>query len=856
VKRFLFVLIALIVAFVGWRLATWPGLEPEVELAASMQPARLVAEQLPVLEAQRDQDVRSAVATDGDAPARATTGVLADRELVLEARCVDLDGNPLAGVEVVASQAGLESSGESDEDGRVRIERNVAWVDWALSIESFVLGRKRRSVELFEEGQMQVRVVARRSGYAAAETWPQMILGEVVQAGELVLVPAGSLAGRVVDSSGLPVAGASVGVGVVRLAQAPRPEVARRSDPRRIETATDESGRFLFEDAAAGVVVLDARDSTGRSGELRRVDVRAGESTEVEIVLAASSPPPSIHGRVISSAGDPVARAVVVARSVGAGSAYQVRLTSDERGAFLLPPSGDGHVSVEAWDSHGAHGFARAEDVAPGTDDLVLRLDEVRTLALDVVRADGAELGDFSATVYVQQAEGRFDRGFVAITRGIESANIQYTNLDVEGGRTGPHPVAIPRAPFAVRVASSGLHPQTLGPFEPDRAPEVVRVELTQVRTLSGRVLRDGGPVAGAQVKCCVPLPRGETWLRDGFPSRFLVAPPFTRTDREGRFALHFELPDGTRLRAEAPGSAPTETAPIVYDGASTPIEVEIVLSRGGDLEGHVVVDVGRDPAGIIVGLTRGDGNARTQRTDRHGRFRFEYLMPGAWFVHEHETEIHPRMWGTSAQRFGPEHVWPTNAHVVEGRTTFLELDLREPPRLVVEGRALADGRALSGWSALLLADAYSTRTLQRERATATVGLDGRFELTVHEPGDYELRLRQDVDTEFARTIHASSRIDAPRSTWNCEFATGTLAGFAPQDGRRLHHQGLTAAGLFVCAPIDPDADGRFRVEGVLAGPGTIVVEPVDSAEIDRALWPVLREVAVPAGGVADIDMP
>jgi hypothetical protein len=63
-------------------------------------------------------------------------------------------------------------------------------------------------VELFDVGEMQVRVLARRTDYAPVETWPQMILGETVQAGELVLLPAGRVAGRVVDADAGPVEGA------------------------------------------------------------------------------------------------------------------------------------------------------------------------------------------------------------------------------------------------------------------------------------------------------------------------------------------------------------------------------------------------------------------------------------------------------------------------------------------------------------------------------------------------------------------------------------------------------------------------------------------------------------------------
>ncbi len=856
VKRALLVLIALIVLFLGWRITTFAGLEPAVDLDAPVHPARLVAERLPPLDVEGGRTTRTSVAMEAGSPPRAIDGWLSERALALEARCVDVDGTPLAGVEVIASQAGLASSSESDADGRVRIDRNVAWIDWGLSIESFVLGRKRRPVELFDEGEMQVRIVARRAGHASAETWVQAILGETVQVGELVLFPAGTVSGRVVDESGIPVAGALVGVNSVHLASGPRPGAVRTSGPRRIEAPTDDSGAFAFDDVAAGTIALDARDATGRRGELRRVAVRAGETTEVELVLAAKPARRSIVGRVLSAAGDPVAQAVVVARRVEARDEIEQRSSADELGAFRFACDGETHLAIDAWDSRGLHGGTRVEDVAPGTTDLVLRLDAARTLELDVVRADGAVIGSFGATVYLPHAEGstaddRFQARFLAD----EPAGTMYTSLLVRRGLAGPHRIAIPRTPFVVRVASDGLRAQVLGPFDPDRAPQVLRVELAAIPTLHGRVLRDGAPVAGAQVTVCAPLPHGESWLRDGFPSRFLDGAPRARTDREGRFALTIDLPEGSCLRAEARGSAPAESAPLAPGGPDAPAEIVIELARGGDLEGHVVVDSGRDPAGIVVGLTRGDGCARTQRTDRDGRFRFEYLTPGPWFVHEHDTEIQPRMWGSSSEAFGPDRVWPTNTRVAEGRTTYLELDLREPSLLVVEGRALADGRGLGGWSALLLADAYSARTLQRESATTIVGEDGSFAFAVHEPGTYQLRLRQDVDQESGRTIHDTLRIDAARTVWNCAFATGTLTGVAPRDGRRFHLQTKTVAGALSCVPVVLDSENRFRIEGVAAGPVAVVVEPADSVGTDRASWVQLHEVEVPAGGIAHVEI-
>lgn len=152
---------------------------------------------------------------------------------------------------------------------------------------------------------------------------------------------------------------------------------------------------------------------------------------------------------------------------------------------------------------------------------------------------------------------------------------------------------------------------------------------------LSGRVVADGAPVAGAVVSAVPheePFEEARRQARSGEPPKALAT---AATVPDGTFAL--AVPAGAkeswfRLRVEAKGFVAAEL-PDAYDAAETEDVGDLAVAKGGPLAGRVVGPNGAPVAGARVTLTPRPGPgapsglspvARTATTAPDGSFRFE----------------------------------------------------------------------------------------------------------------------------------------------------------------------------------------------------------------------------------------
>lgn len=125
--------------------------------------------------------------------------------------------------------------------------------------------------------------------------------------------------------------------------------------------------------------------------------------------------------------------------------------------------------------------------------------------------------------------------------------------------------------------------------------------------------------------------------------SAALPAAQTTDTDTEGRYRF-INLPAGTyRVNADKPGfvllaSSPRRAWDIKIGQSLT---ADVVMARGAALEGHVLVDNGDSPAGIVVSAIRfvyGSHGARPVavqqvKTDGRGRYRLHTLPAGEYYI-------------------------------------------------------------------------------------------------------------------------------------------------------------------------------------------------------------------------------
>jgi protocatechuate 3,4-dioxygenase beta subunit len=219
------------------------------------------------------------------------------------------------------------------------------------------------------------------------------------------------VAGRVLDPTGAPVAGA-------RVFCRPGP-----GDAEKAETRTDERGRFAFRGLGDGARVLDVEPPWRAEFVPARRRVEPG-GKDVDIALVAAS---SISGFVVTESGEPFERCVVEAVRVDEPKEGEAEWTRDlyawtetKNGKcsfrIVVPPDAKWRVRMSRRTM--AHAALKGgENVASGTNDLRLVADEGLTIAgiavdeegKPVVRADVESwLGPGDPRRMRTQEDGRF----------------------------------------------------------------------------------------------------------------------------------------------------------------------------------------------------------------------------------------------------------------------------------------------------------------------------------------------------------------------------------------------------------------------------------------------------------------
>ncbi len=371
-----------------------------------------------------------------------------------------------------------------------------------------------------------------------------------------------------------------------------------------------------------------------------------------------------------------------------------------------------------------------------------------------------------------------------------------------------------------------------------------VEVVLPLARDLVGTVESTAGePLASARVELVI-------LDAEGMPDeRF--APRVVEADANGRFELGDLMPAPLRLRASAPGHAPT-----VVDVDEELAEVALALEPSEALAGVVYATDGSLAAGATVRLVgSGVWPAREVVTDRDGAFGFEDVPPGIY-------ELSARRGADVA-----------SAASEGGASVGVELHLL--PGRSLRGRVVDEVGAPVARATLSVTEevvGLAPRELD-------VGSDGTFVLdglaaevvwvTARAPGHVGATLRATTGSgavELVLTRGATLRgtvVDArgrPLPNVTVRFLGTAAAGAAPSGEQRAGGGlGVTAGPVppipldAVLAPGEPsavlvagavvvtDAAGTFVLDGVPAGLGEL---QADSAEHASARSGVLRLMA------------
>jgi uncharacterized GH25 family protein len=493
----------------------------------------------------------------------------------------------------------------------------------------------------------------------------------------IVLQPAGQVAGRAVDADGKPVAGATVLLSEEETMSFGGPTAIVGSS-RLHRGTTDDEGGFSFDGVSPGVFRLSARAPRYQETELTNLELKAGQDlTHLEIVLKAGATVEgrvlSPDGPM------PDAEVAVVQSSTGDfGSYWPLRATTDGDGQYRIDGIPPGKNTLEAR-AEGYRRALRDVDVAartpavdfdlergleasgravddggapvPGAQVLLIAgrgfTNAQRTLtgADGGFRITGLQEGSYTLRAskdgYASDPQGvpvtlagasatglevRLSGGgaitgrltgleFSQLSRVWVSTSLLYVGrVDPEGSYRIPN---LPPGDYTVTalVPDTALHAEgrvTLAPGAPEAKLDL---QLGNGHTLTGVVLSNGEPLAGASVA----LVKTGTAVSQSALTDYEGGFRFGGLD-DGPYDLGVSTPRGAQHR---------ESVDLAGDQT---IRVEL---RTASLAGRVIDAIDASPvAGVEVTLQAGDDRPPSFysiTTDAHGAFRLFEVEDGAW---------------------------------------------------------------------------------------------------------------------------------------------------------------------------------------------------------------------------------
>jgi protocatechuate 3,4-dioxygenase beta subunit len=420
----------------------------------------------------------------------------------------------------------------------------------------------------------------------------------------LALEPAVTLAGRVVDAAGAPLAGA-----VITVAPEGR-ELYEVFDLDRAagRAASDGDGRFLLRGlgpaATYGLVASRpgyraARSTAAADGVIRLVLERAR----------------SAHGVAVDSQERPLAGVEVTIRSAAAPG-ESVTAVTDGLGRFEVPALPADRVDLEARRA----GFApmRVPGVAivrgSGSADLgVLVLAPGVRVEGRVADAAGRPLSEVE--VWWAEADRPPSRTLAGTLRprtpaAVSDEDGRFAIADLTAGR-----------PVNVLLARPGYLPAWVAGVEAPSA-EPVRVVLERASGLHGRVEDEAGePVPGARVRLRSAGPPPGTV---GVEPRRAENAADLRADRDGAFTFAEIAPGGVTLEAWAEGFLPLEPVELQVPPNEEVRDVRLILDRGASVSGWIATPGGEPVAGAGIRI----GSARSE-SDAEGRYQMSGVPLG-----------------------------------------------------------------------------------------------------------------------------------------------------------------------------------------------------------------------------------
>lgn len=642
--------------------------------------------------------------------------------------------------------------------------------------------------------------------------------------GDIELEGGGSLVGRVVDSSGIAVAGARVLARRGTVTEDPSDFELLSADTAR----TDGAGSFAFPGLGVGAWTLLVASHERPWSDAAQVELRAGAESSVTLRAADVDPSRCIAGTVRDSSGAPLKWVNVQLRERASEGNPRITL-SDAEGRFEFHlASPDSTYRLEASQLAKFESIV-LDDVRPGQSQLELVFAAPVPLRVRVVDAAGAPVR--AARVHAADLSR-------ALLAGCEARSDEHGACELRR----------PSETFQVFAVAAGFAPRIVGAWEPGSEPAEVLVQLERAAGIRGRVLRDGEPVADAEVGLFAALAAGEArvvrhWKPD--IERFgelRELPPVsvTRTSSDGSFALSLpsavdRAPHGWYVVARKTGLPHAVLGPLFPDLRAGVEGLELRLPRGAKLEGHVRSGPD-DPAGLVVWARDGFGGDARAFVGPDGTFQLAPLAAGQWQVRVATLAewslmlTHPidfgEEWGGATRESESPPEFPVR--IREGETTWLDLDAPHGPRWTLLGEFVVAADPKGAWSVRL--DDESVKRDYEIDQDGWLDADGRFSLRKSGAGPWRMTLSSH-DPRWGRLVLRSSiRPEGPELRWRGELEFARLRGRSLTGKLAWSCDGRLANGLQWSSFFELREDSTFEDVWIPAGHAWLRHGPTNSA--------------------------